>query len=333
MRIYTQADYLPGLPDDTLVCSSTGITRFSVPQYLQNIRWSTGATTFFITTDTPGTYWMEAVTPCGIVRDTVRLHFCRPEIQNMELSADSICEGDCITITAAVYNNPKSHQWIFAGGSPASSVLASPGTVCYSKAGVYPVRFMVQNAGGADTAESTVVVSARPVPRFKDTAITARYKSTVTLPACAAAQTVDWYKGDTLLCANCPELKIDARLYLNTYRCVVRNGDCPDTCTYSLRVVDIPRDVWLPDAFTPNGDSRNDIFRIITDNPNIEVVNLAVYNRWGQHVFSSNRSRDGWDGTFKGVPAAGGIYFWQLSYHMMGEDEVILRKGDVLLIR
>jgi gliding motility-associated-like protein len=44
----------------------------------------------------------------------------------------------------------------------------------------------------------------------------------------------------------------------------------------------------LPDAFTPNGDSRYDIFHIITDNPNILVINLDVYNRWGQQVFRSN---------------------------------------------
>jgi gliding motility-associated-like protein len=276
---------------------------------------------------------MDALTPCGAVRDTVRVHFCRPEIQGIQLSADSICEGDCVTIAADVYNSPKSYQWIFAGGNPASSLSASPGTVCYSKAGVYPVLFIVQNKGGADTAETSVVVSARPLPRFKDTAVTARYNSSITLPACAAAQTADWYKGDSLVCANCPELHIDARYYESTYRCVVRNGDCPDTCTYSLGVIDIPRDLWLPDAFTPNGDSRNDIFRIITDNPNIEVVNLAVYNRWGQHVFSSNRSRDGWDGSLKGVPAAAGTYFWQLRYRVLGQGEVILQKGDVLLIR
>jgi len=319
MRIYSKADYDPGLPDDTLVCSSTGITRLSVFPDLQGIHWSTGATTSSIIIDTPGTYWMEALTPCGTVRDTVRVHFCKPEIQFIELSA--------------VYNQPTGYQWAFAGGEPASSVLASPGTVCYQKAGVHAVILIVQNRGGADTVQSTIVVSARPVPRFKDTVVLARYKSLITLPTCAAAQTVDWYRGDTLVCGGCPELSIDARFFQSTYRCVVRNGDCPDTCTYSLRVIDIPQDIWLPDAFTPNGDGLNDIFRIITDNPNVQVINLAVHNRWGQHVFSSNRSNEGWDGTLHGVPAAGGIFFWHLSYRILGGAEIFQRKGDVTLIR
>jgi gliding motility-associated-like protein len=333
MRIYTKADYDPGLPDDTLICTTTGITRLSVPQGLQNIVWSTGAKTSSITTDTPGTYWVEALSPCGMVWDTVRVHFCPPDIHDFSLSSDSICEGDCLEISAIVYNNAKSYQWTFAGGSPSTSNVESPGTVCYAKAGIYPVILIARNVGGEDTVEGLVVVSAMPTIRFKDTVIRAPYKSSITIPACANAQHVDWYKDDSLVCSDCPVLKIDARYYLTSYRCVVRNGECPDTCNYSLRVVDIPRDVWLPDAFTPNGDSRNDIFHVITDNPNIEIVNLAVFNRWGQQVFASDKSRDGWDGKFKGSPAEAGSYFWQLSYRVLGEKETILRKGDVLLIR
>ena len=87
------------------------------------------------------------------------------------------------------------------------------------------------------------------------------------------------------------------------------------------------------DAFTPNGDGRNDVFHIITDNPNVQVINLAVYNRWGQRVFTSNMNNDGWDGTVGGVVKMR-AYFWQIRYKVWGAgDEVYYRKGDVLLVR
>jgi gliding motility-associated-like protein len=115
---------------------------------------------------------------------------------------------------------------------------------------------------------------------------------------------------------------------------VVRNGDCPDSCSYALQVIDIPHELWLPDAFTPNGDNRNDLFHVITDNPNVQVINLDVYNRWGQRVFTSNLNNEGWNGTFHGGPAAAGTYFWQLRYRILGSEETVYnKKGDVLLIR
>jgi gliding motility-associated-like protein len=90
----------------------------------------------------------------------------------------------------------------------------------------------------------------------------------------------------------------------------------------------------LPDAFTPNGDGRNDIFRVITDNPNIQVVNLEVFNRWGQRVFTSNLNNEGWDGIFKGAAAEGGTYFWYLRYRVRGNlEQTYTRQGDLVLIR
>ncbi len=334
MRIYDYSEFLSALPDDTVICNAAGAGRLRVPRLLKDIRWSTGETTPDIAIKAPGTYWVEGQSPCGPVHDTIAVGFCRPLIDSISLSDDSICEGSCISIRAFIRNFPATYSWSFSGGSPSGSGLAVPGTVCYGKAGAYPVTLVAGNIGGADTAIAYLTVAAKPVPRFKDTAITVSYKSLLRMPACADAAHVDWFLGDSLICAGCPELHLEARYYRSVYRCVVRNGSCPDSCSYALRVVDIPNDLWLPDAFTPNGDGRNDIFRIITDNPNIQVIDLDVYNRWGQRVFISNMNNGGWDGTLHGQPAAAGSYFWQLRYKVLGgKDEVYYRKGDVVLIR
>jgi gliding motility-associated-like protein len=334
IRIYTPAELQPALPDDTTICNSIGSAILQVPSAFNSVRWSTGASTHNIRIDTPGLYWVEAQNPCAIFRDTVRVHFCAPVIRSISLSRADICEGDCIQPSASVTQYPQQYEWRFEGGVPDRSTLASPGTVCYPLAGTYAIRLVVRNIGGADSLTEYVVVSAKPARLFKDTVITAPYGSTIGLPACAPAQHADWYIGDSLICRDCPELRIDARYYLNQYRCVVRNGACRDSCSYILRVIDIPHDLWLPDAFTPNGDGRNDIFRIITDNPNVQVVNLDVYNRWGQRVFSSNLNNGGWDGTMNGKPLPAGTYFWQIRYRMLDRPEQAYhQKGDVLLVR
>jgi gliding motility-associated-like protein len=64
----------------------------------------------------------------------------------------------------------------------------------------------------------------------------------------------------------------------------VRNAQCDIT------------DVYLPNAFTPNGDGVNDIF-IVRSNF-IEELDLIIYNRWGQEIFKTSQLNQGWDGTF-----------------------------------
>jgi gliding motility-associated-like protein len=159
------------------------------------------------------------------------------------------------------------------------------------------------------------------------------YKTNFTMPACGQGRTVDWYKDSVLVCAGCTELPVEARYFHSVYHCVVRNGDCADSCVYKLQVIDIPHDLWLPDAFTPNGDGRNDLFHVITDNPNVLVINLSVFDRWGQRVFTSNMNNDGWDGTVHGTPAEVGTYYWMIRYKILGSETVYFKKGDVIVIR
>ncbi len=334
MHIYTPASYAINLPADTLICNKANSAAFSVPSMLDNIRWSNGITTPDITITRPGTYWVQATSPCGSVGDTTNVHFCVPIVAGIELDKDTICEGDCINISARVDNYPQQFIWSCPGAFPDSSVQQPTGTVCYSKAGIYPINLAVENAGGTATAASQVVVLSKPVPRFADTTLSVPYKSDITLSACADALTASWYLDDSLVCSNCQSIDIDAKYYYNVYHCVVSNGGCKDSCIYKLQVVDIPHDLWLPDAFTPNGDGKNDIFHIITDNPNVLVVNLELYNRWGQLLYISRLNNEGWDGTFHGVPVDMGTYYWMLKYKIVGgSSDIYFKKGSVELIR
>ncbi len=334
VNVYTPANYQITLPADTLVCNINNSSVFSIPSLLNNIRWSTGSTTPSITVSKPGIYWVQAQSPCGTVTDTMDVHFCPPQIQNIELSNDTICAGDCIHISDSTAYYPQQFYWYFGGALQDSSFAREPGIACYPKEGVYPIQLTVKNAGGNASLTRQVVVLSKPVPRFADTTISVPYKSGITLSPCADAQYISWYLNDSLLCANCQDLIIDAKYYYNVYHCVVSNGSCTDSCLYKLQVVDIPHDLWLPDAFTPNGDGKNDIFRIITDNPNVQVINLEIYNRWGQLLFISRLGNEGWDGTFHGVPAEMGSYSWMIRYRIWGAgDAIYFKKGSVELIR
>ncbi|PZF70896.1 T9SS type B sorting domain-containing protein [Taibaiella soli] len=334
MTIHTLADYLLHLPADTVVCNQNGEISLSVGSLYSNVEWSTGATSSSITITQAGTYWVKVETPCGTIYDTTKVSFCRPVVDYMNLPQQIICAGDCIEPTAQASQFPQDYHWYFPGGNPSSANTPIPGTICYANAGTYPVKLVVSNATGSDSMAMQVTVNSKPVSSFKDSTLSIPYNTNIALPPCAAAQKVDWYKDGQLICANCPVLKIDEAKNSNvTYHCVVSNGDCEDSCTYHISVIDIPHDLWLPDVFSPNGDGRNDVFHIITDNPNIRVISLSVFNRWGQRVFVSNLNNDGWDGTFNGKACELDTYYWMIEYTVKGSDETYFKKGDVTLVR
>lgn len=119
-----------------------------------------------------------------------------------------------------------------------------------------------------------------------------------------------------------------------TYRVRVSNNvGCFDEDTIRVHVYFIAPGFNVPNAFTPNGDGRNDRFRpIAIGMKSIDV--FRVYNRWGQLVYSNNNIEkgSGWDGTFRGKGQDPGTYVW----YAEGVDYQnirVKRKGTVVLIR
>jgi gliding motility-associated-like protein len=90
-------------------------------------------------------------------------------------------------------------------------------------------------------------------------------------------------------------------------------------------------DVFLPDAFTPNADGRNDVFHALGKG-NHFVLSFRIVNRWGQTVFESADVKAGWDGTLGGVAQPMDTYFYYLKYEC-GTKEIIEKKGELTLIR
>jgi gliding motility-associated-like protein len=78
----------------------------------------------------------------------------------------------------------------------------------------------------------------------------------------------------------------------------------------------------LPNAFTPNGDGKNDEFKIIVNDPTrVNLISFQIYNRNGILMFSTNKISEGWDGRYKGVMQDMGIYFVKLITSEKGMDK------------
>ena len=102
-------------------------------------------------------------------------------------------------------------------------------------------------------------------------------------------------------------------------------------CNDTLPPIPPEQYVNLPNAFSPNADGENDVFRLLGADK-VAEMELRVFNRWGQQVFYTKQKEQGWDGTFKGQPAPTGVYAYTL-VATLTNGEVITKKGNVTLKR
>lgn len=116
---------------------------------------------------------------------------------------------------------------------------------------------------------------------------------------------------------------------------ILNNDNCEiDTLivTLNLEVTSDCNYMYVPSAFTPNGDGLNDIFRVFAGEA-VTDFNLLVYNRGGQLVFSGHDKSKGWDGKINGVIQPSQVYVWMIRYRIMGDAKEKLLKGTVTLLR
>ena len=89
--------------------------------------------------------------------------------------------------------------------------------------------------------------------------------------------------------------------------------------------------LYIPSAFSPNSDGVNDIFRVPFSNKN-KLVRLLVYDRYGQVVFETTNSFEGWNGYYKHQKADPGVYIYYIE--MMGlSGNRLIQKGTINLLR
>ncbi len=185
------------------------------------------------------------------------------------------------------------------------------------------------NTGCPDTLFTTVNVWTLPDVNVlnRDTTITIGQSVELYVQG---AQNFTWSPSGSLSDPNAPRTIASPR-ETTTY---VATGFDPHNCAYrdSVKViVNYHTNILVPSGFTPNGDSRNDVFRIVGAQVQ-KLLEFRVFNRWGQEIFSTTDINQGWDGTWQGEPQDMGTYAYII--RVAYDDRTTeMYKGEVQLIR
>lgn len=104
---------------------------------------------------------------------------------------------------------------------------------------------------------------------------------------------------------------------------------CPDTAYYNI-YIDNNSVIELPDIFSPNEDGKNDIFRP-NYKGNVQILDLIIFNRWGEKIYEGHGNETFWDGKFKGEYQSSGVYIYLFKYIFNGKE--VSKKGSFVLVR
>jgi gliding motility-associated-like protein len=118
-----------------------------------------------------------------------------------------------------------------------------------------------------------------------------------------------------------------------TYTYTLSDPFCSKSDTVQVKVLEYicgDEFVYIPNAFSPNGDGDNDILYVRSKL--IDQMIFRIFDRWGELVFESTSRADGWDGTFKGKPCDPDVYDYYLKGTCIGGEETLI-KGNITLLK
>jgi gliding motility-associated-like protein len=299
---------------DSMACE--GIMTTFTAQYTDpsaSIRWSNGATGPTMTTNIKGSYQAVAtIGRCSNVADFRLEHFPKELKLGPDLNFCNVID-----------------TWISTSGSNFATVTWNNEIVSESlwlqKPGLVTVRVVTQNGCIETDSIRVFLFQSPPLNLGRDTTICLSVNPTLT--ATSGMKSYRWNNGQ-----NTPSIiAYDSGLYtveiISPDGCVSR-----DSIWINKRRDLLPSEIYMPSAFSPNGDGLNDVY----PNNQFQIkgasYRLMLYNRWGEKLADLNQPDLNWDGTINGHPVAEGVYVYQITW--IGCDNLRrTMKGDFTLLR
>lgn len=311
------------LGNDTTACSA--IMLDASPSEATAYQWQDGSTNATFTATGPGTYWVIASSDCCISSDTVVVTGGAPPTALFEVQIDP-CLFD------ATFNNMSIHadqfEWQFGDGTTSSEV--SPVNT-YDSTGSYTVSLIASNACGNDTSSLTIGIGALGMIALQGPALIcdgeqASYSVTV---HGVGMDDVTWSTGDNTS-SILLSLPVDQLLSV----AVTGSDGCLYAAALNVQVIGLAGEAaaYVPNVFTPNGDGLNETLAPVLSDPET-LIELLIFNRWGQEIFTTTSVQQPWNGKVEGGPVPDGTYIYIVRWKDRCTGTRKEKYGHVTLLR
>jgi len=252
----------------------------------------------------------------------------------------AVCPGTPVTLNAILTTSPGvvgTIVWQPGPGTGPSITVSPSATTTYMA-----VFSFAPNCRVTDSVTITVLPGAEVGPITADSLFSSvicegvRLKLQVVVSPTNAQLT--WFENGQIVAGAMADSLVrapagDLEPVQFSYVAVAETADgCRDTSA-PFEVL-VRRCLVFPNAFTPDGDGNNDTFGgpVVFGDGRVEVLDLRVFNRWGEQVFAYSSNQRAWDGRVNGQPAPSDVYaYWVVVRFANGEEQTF--RGDITLLR
>jgi gliding motility-associated-like protein len=270
---------------------------------------------------------------CSMTSNTVTISPASDVAVTLGASSIDICAGDTVIFNASSVHggNAPAYQWQVNGNNAGSD---SSVFVCSSLTNGDIVNCILTSSENcmATISGNPIIMTVRPAPlvRAGNDTVLAPGSTIVLHPAVSdSVRAFRWTPVTGLSDPSKPD-PIAAPVSTTVYQLsVLADNGCRASGKITITVY---YDLRMPNAFTPNGDGKNDVFRIPPATTQ-KIRSFSVYDRHGERVFRTADSSMGWDGTFRHQREPSGAYLWEVEYEDQLSGKFLRAHGTVILIR
>ena len=297
---------------DTSLCTGNSIVlnAFNAGANITYL-WSNGLQTPTIQVTTGGTYTVTVSDNSCSVTDNIKIDFI-DKPTSFSLGNDT---AFCGAFSKQLITNDATTTW---------STNETGALITISSAGTFTAKISNQCGSKSDT----IVITQHALPLVNIGNDTTLNCDSLNLNIGNSYQSIVWNTGDTL-----PTIMVNTS---GVFSVRVTNAFCENSD--SIRItIDCVYDVYMPTAFSPNGDGVNDFLAPLSYDLGTVVLSYTIFNRWGEKVFEMNnftpdRLDIGWNGIFKGQPAQVDNYVYVYTAKMP-DSTTKTYKGTFILLR
>ena len=343
VRITVVAPPTAGFSIDT-VCEGTAstITDLATPQGSLSYTWIMGNgntvndTLSSYSYAAGGLYHITQIVQQGNCTDTAYGTAVVDHQPMASFTIDTVCQGTTTTINdlSQAQGSP-SYTWYMGDGTTLNATTSSH---LYNTAGTYQVMLVLNLGKCTDTAIQYALINDIPWADFNYAIDSQSVSFNNTTQG---GDSWEWLLGD----GNISNIQNPSHQYsqsgsYNVWLVAVTNSGCSDS---AMQVIVIPTPIdtavlptindamFIPNAFSPNGDGYNDVWEVFT-NTAINYFEVSIYNRWGEKVYESNNQTQGWDGRYKGELQTPQNFVYTLNVVLQNGERRTL-KGSLLLMK
>lgn len=294
------------------ICKGMSINYFSIITTGNAVAWnwtfpggnpgtSTQQNPTNISYPTAGTFRTLVVTKFNTGKDTTQyidVEVIDGDIKSIPIGRDTTVCGN-VNLLLDAGNPGAKYFWNPGGAGGRTRLITAPG-----KIGVSVVTYAGQFQCDSQYREIFIKQSAPPAVDLGADRFVCN-SNPITLDAGPDGATYAWFPGgETSRTIQVSSSGIFSVTVTNADGCKTFDQvEVKDSC---------PMYVWMPDAFTPNGDNLNDVF-LWRGNMKFRSYQFTVYNRWGAKMFETSDPTTGWDGYYGGKRAQEGVFVYRIT--------------------